>query len=201
MLNMERERIMNGNLKITVEKVRVEGSGVILLMGPSGCGKGEIAKKLCKLLSIPDERHLSMGSILRETVIRAKEDFNFKYMLAAKYNISHDISITNNEKNGPEVVEKAQSYYNDVKLFFGTSYNFISQFDWLEFCVANGLLIPDEWTEWTEMIIDALLENSTELHKSIFILDGYPRTVTAAERLLKSFERFNIPIIKVIHLF
>ena len=31
---------MKENIKITVEKVRVDGDGVILLTGPSGCGKG-----------------------------------------------------------------------------------------------------------------------------------------------------------------
>ena len=35
---------LKGNIKIIVEKVHVEGNGVILLTGPSGCGKGEIAK-------------------------------------------------------------------------------------------------------------------------------------------------------------
>lgn len=189
---------MKENIKITVEKVKVEGDGVILLTGPSGCGKGEIAKALCRFLSIPEERHLSMGSILRKTVIRAKEDENFKAILAEKYNISNETSITDIEKNSPEVVKKAQVYYNDIISFLEVTNNFVSQFDWLEFCVANGLLVPDEWTE---KVIDALLENSPELRNGIFILDGYPRTVTAAEYLLETFDRLNISIIKVLHLF
>jgi adenylate kinase family enzyme len=189
---------MKGNIKITVEKVKIDGSGVIILTGPSGCGKGEIAKALCRFLSIPEERHLSMGSILRQTVIRAKADENFKVLLAEKYNIHNDISIMDTEENRHEVVKKAQNHYNDIISFLSITNSFVSQFDWLEFCVANGLLIPDEWTE---NIIDALLENSSELHKGIFILDGYPRTITAAECLLKSLDRLNIPIIKVLHLF
>lgn len=189
---------MKGNINITVEKIKVDGSGVILLTGPSGCGKGEIAKALCGFLSIPEKRHLSMGSILRETVNRAKVDEGFKVVLAEKYNISSDVSITDTEKNRPEVVRKAQNYYNDILIFLGLSNNFVSQLDWLEFCVVNGLLIPDEWTE---QIIDALLESSPELQKGIFILDGYPRTVEAAKNLLKTFDKLNINIIKVLHLF
>ena len=33
-----------------------------------------------------------------------------------------------------------------------------------------------------------------------FILDGYPRTIKAAEELLNTFTKFNIAIIKIIHL-
>jgi adenylate kinase family enzyme len=189
---------MKGNIKITVEKVRVEGSGVLLLTGPSGCGKGEIAKALCKFLSISEERHLSMGDILRKTVTKAKEDKNFKITLGEKYNISQDISIFDVQKNRPEVVKKAENYHKDIVSSLNLTDNFITQFDWLEFCIVNGLLIPDEWTE---RIIDALLENSPELKKEIFILDGYPRTVTSAEHLLKILNRLNIPIIHVLHLF
>ena len=50
-------------------------------------------------------------------------------------------------------------------------------------------------------IIDALLESSPELLTEIFILDGYPRTVNAGKNLLKTLNRLNIPIIKVLHLF
>jgi adenylate kinase family enzyme len=189
---------MKGNIKITVEKVRVEGSGVLLLTGPSGCGKGEIAKALCKFLSISEERHLSMGDILRKTVTKAKEDKKFKITLGEKYNISQDISIFDVQRNRPEVVKKAENYHKDIVSSLNLTDNFISQFDWLEFCIVNGLLIPDEWTE---RIIDALLENSPELKKEIFILDGYPRTVTSAEHLLKILNRLNIPIIQVLHLF
>lgn len=189
---------MKENIRITVEKVRVEGKGVLLLTGPSGCGKGEIAKALCKFLSIPKERHLSMGDILRKTVIKAKENEDFMKTLGEKYNISNDISVLDLEKNTPEVVQKVKNYLNQITSFLNLNDNFISQFHWLEFCVTNGLLIPDEWTE---SIIDALLEGTPELQKEIFILDGYPRTVDAARNLLKALNRLNIPVIKVLHLF
>ena len=69
--------------------------------------------------------------------------------------------------------------------------------DWLEYCVTEGLLVPDEWTI---NIINATFEDSEEFQKEIFILDGYPRTIKAAEELLNTFVKFSIPIIKVIHL-
>jgi adenylate kinase family enzyme len=189
---------MKTKIDITVEKVRVDGNGVILLTGPSGCGKGEIAKALCKFLSIPEERHLSMGNILRKTVIKAKEEKEFKGTLAEKYNISNKISIFDINKNRPEVIKKAEEYSYDIISSFGLKNKFVSQLHWLEFCMENGLLIPDEWTV---NIIDALFESSPELRKGIFILDGYPRTVVAAENLLKTFNNLDISIIKVLHLF
>lgn len=189
---------MKGNIKITVEKVKVDGNGVILLTGPSGCGKGEIAKALCMFLSVPEERHLSMGEILRKTITKAKKEEQFKTVLSEKYNISKDISIFDEQKNTPEAIKKAKNHYEDIISFLGEKNDFISQFNWLEFCVVNGLLIPDEWTE---KIIDAMLENSPELQKEIFILDGYPRTVDAAKKILQTFDRLNIPIINVLHLF
>lgn len=189
---------MKKNIKITVEKVKVDGCGVILLTGPSGCGKGEIAKALCKFLSVPEERHLSMGEILRKTVTKAKEDIEFRAILAEKYEISNHISILDKEKNTPDTIRKVKNYYKEVLKYYRLTNEPVSQLHWLEYCVVNGLLIPDEWTE---RIIDALLENSPELQKEIFILDGYPRTVAAANNLLKTFSKLNIPIIKVLHLF
>jgi adenylate kinase family enzyme len=189
---------MESDIKITVEKVRIDGRGVLLLTGPSGCGKGEIAKALCKFLSIPKERHLSMGDILRKTIIKAKENETFMSTLGEKYCISKDISIFDADKNKPEIVQKAEHHYQDITAFLNVAGRFISQFDWLEFCVSNGLLIPDAWTE---SIINALLESTPELHKEIFILDGYPRTVSAGHSLLETLNRLNIPVIKVLHLF
>lgn len=189
---------MEYNIKITVEKIRVDGRGVIILTGPSGCGKGEIAKSLCKFLSIPKERHLSMGDILRNAILKAKEDELFMKTLGERYNISNNISILDITKNSLEIIQKAENHFNDITSFLRLTGNFISQFDWLEFCVSNGLLIPDEWTE---NIIDALLESTPDLHNEIFILDGYPRTVNAGQSLLKTLNRLNIPVIKVLHLF
>lgn len=191
-------KFKKGNIKITVQEVHVGGDGVILLTGPSGCGKGEIAKALCKFLSIPEEKHLSMGDILRRTIDKARANDEFRHILAEKYCISDFISIIDREKNDIELVKKAESCLADIEAHFGGAKSFISQLDWLEFCVANGLLIPDVWTE---KVIEALVETSPELRKGIFILDGYPRTVTAAQYLLETFNNLNIPVIKVLHLF
>lgn len=191
------KRDFDCDIRIIVETVRVEGHGVILLTGPSSCGKGEIAKALCKFLSIPKERHLSMGEILRRTVIKAKEDACFKGKLSEEYGICYNNSILDVNKNKIETIKKVESYIGELEGFFNKAINEISQLDWLEFCVNKGLLIPDEWTE---QIMDAAMENSIELHKGIFILDGYPRTVAAAKKLLETFNKAQIPIIKVLHL-
>jgi len=187
----------DSDIRIIVETVRVEGHGVILLTGPSSCGKGEIAKALCKFLSIPKERHLSMGEILRRTIIKAKVDDCFRNKLSQNYGISYNNPILDVNKNMADTIKKVESYRGELEVFFSKTINKISQLDWLEFCVNKGLLIPDEWTE---KIMDAAMENSTELNKGIFILDGYPRTVAAAEKLLETFNKAKIPIIKVLHL-
>lgn len=195
--NLYDEKEAESSIRIIVEKVRVEGNGVILLTGPSSCGKGEIAKALCKFLSIPKDRHLSMGEILRSTIAMAKEDIEFRDKLSKEYNISDKKCIFNVNENKIEVAQKAESYKGELCSYFNKDYEEVSQLDWLEFCVLKGLLIPDEWTVG---IIDASLESSCELHKGIFILDGYPRTVTAAQNLLKTLNKLHIPIIKVLNL-
>jgi len=186
----------NEDIKIKIEKVSVEGCGVIILTGPSSCGKGEIAKELRRLLSISDDRHLSMGDILRNTIEKARNNQEFKEKLSNEYHISDEISIFDSEHNGETIYPKAQKYKNDLKKFFNDQ-DIITQLDWLEFCVANGLLIPDSWTV---NIINATFEQSDDFGKNIYILDGYPRTVIAAEELINVTSKMNVPIIKVIHL-
>ncbi|MBI9014660.1 MAG: nucleoside monophosphate kinase [Clostridiales bacterium] len=186
----------NEDIKIKIEKVSVEGSGVIILTGPSSCGKGEIAKELRRLLSISDDRHLSMGDILRNTIEKARNNQSFKEKLSNDYHISDEISILDCEHNALDVFPKVKKYESDLKTFFSNQ-DVITQLDWLEFCVANGLLIPDEWTV---NIINATFEQSDDFGKNIYILDGYPRTVKAAEELVNVTRKMNVPIIKVIHL-
>ncbi|WP_105616046.1 nucleoside monophosphate kinase [Vallitalea okinawensis] len=192
---MQSRDIQSGEVKITVKKVHVQGRGAIVLTGPSSCGKGEIAKALQNILSIPNERHLSMGSILRMTIDRARNDQAFKEKLSADYGISYRKSIFDLSLNKREHVLKAEKYKKELDDYCVKE--MISQLDWLEFCVVKGLLIPDLWTI---KLIDAIFESSPELQDNIFILDGYPRTSVAAEKLLGTFLRYQIPLIKVIHL-
>ncbi|MCB2297894.1 adenylate kinase family protein [Clostridium tagluense] len=193
---MSNNSILDGNIKIIVQRVVAEGCGAILLTGPSSCGKGEIAKELSSFLSIPKERHLSMGDILRRTIKKAREDEIFRNRLATAYNISDRISVFDESENRVENISKAINHKKELMSFYEGKET-ISQLDWLEFCVIGGLLVPDEWTV---NIINATFENSKEFQKEIFILDGYPRTIKASEELLNTFVKFNIPIIKVIHL-
>jgi adenylate kinase family enzyme len=77
----------------------------------------------------------------------------------------------------------------------------VSQLDWLEFCTASGLLIPNRWTQ--DLIsaeIERTISGGSENFDNPFILDGYPRTVAAAQHLLAFLRSMNIPILKVLHL-
>ena len=73
---------------IRVEKIALNGPGVVILTGPSSCGKGEVASALCELLSIDPDRHLSMGVILRTTVERARDNDDYASLLAERYSLS-----------------------------------------------------------------------------------------------------------------
>jgi adenylate kinase family enzyme len=138
-----------------------------------------------------------MGEILRRTVLKARQDEEFRVKLSNEYNISDKTSILDESSNRASIINKAKEHEAELRSFFNKEGCSISQLDWLEFCVANGLLVPDEWTV---KIIDALFESSPELQRGILILDGYPRTIKAAESLLSTFCRLNIPVIKVLHL-
>jgi adenylate kinase family enzyme len=184
--------IAYGQIKIKVEQVSVAGKGAIILTGPSSCGKGEIAMALRQFLDLPSTRHLSMGDILRLTIKNAREDKEFRDKLANVYEIDDKDNIFE-DVNSP-IKDKALRYESELNSLYP---NGVTQLDWLEFCVSHGLLIPDAWTV---NIINATFDMNEELKNEIFILDGYPRTVKAAEELLKTFEAFDIPIIKVIHL-
>lgn len=61
----------------------------------------------------------------------------------------------------------------------------------------KGLLVPDEWTV---RIMNAIFESTPEFKSGIILLDGYPRTVSAAENMLGTLERLGISVIKVLHL-
>ena len=187
----------DGAIRIVVETVRIEGKGALLLTGPSSCGKGEIAKALCRFLSIPQAMHLSMGDMLRGTIERARRDDGFRERLASQYEISDRVSILDECNNRPEIIEKVRRYEGDVADLLASGGEQVSQLDWLEYCVKRGLLVPDEWTEH---IIDAQLAESEELRRGLFILDGYPRTPTAARELLETFGKQGVAVVKVLHL-
>lgn len=193
---MKHTKVPSGEIKIKVDKVLVEGRGAIILTGPSSCGKGEIAKELRRFLNLPKTRHLSMGDILRLTISRARSEDDFREKLSSIYGIDEHISIFDTEHNIEGLSEKALKHADELQENYDDR-PFVSQLDWLEFCVSHGLLIPDEWTV---NIINATFEMSQDLQNDIFILDGYPRTKKAAEELMNTFVRFDIPIIKVIHL-
>lgn len=186
--------ILHGQIDVNVEKVSVAGAGAIILTGPSSCGKGEVAKQLRHFLSIPEALHFSMGNILRTTIDKARNEESFRILLESKYGISSS-KLIDNPKSHIISSEKYMRYFDSIQGYYNK--DTFSELDWLEFCVNNGLLIPDRWTV---NIINAVFETTEGIKDKIFIVDGYPRTVVAAEELLATFERFDIPMFKVIHL-
>ena len=147
---------------VRVERIALQGPGVVILTGPSSCGKGEVAAALCDLVSIDSLRHLSMGEILRSTIERSKEAPSFQKLLEEKYALSHAISIFDCIDTNDELTEKVMRYLPDLESHFGrTPSRFISdevsgkpevsQLDWLEFCTERGLLIPHRWTQDLEV--------------------------------------------------
>lgn len=184
---------------VHVEKVSVREPGVIILTGPSSCGKGEVANALCRTLSIRPEAHLSMGEILRSTFRGAKDDPAFAELLANKYDLSTKTNIFDCIDTTEELSYKVRSYQKKLEAYFSKTGMDImtTQLEWLEFCTMNGLLVPNRWTE---NFVAAHIESSRGDRKEAFILDGYPRTVRAAEHLIEFLNQMDIPVLKVLHL-
>ncbi len=197
---------------IRVEQIALRGPGVVILTGPSSCGKGEVANALCDVLSIDPGRHLSMGAILRSTVARAKTDSEFADHLDHKYALSSETSVFDCLDSNDELEQKVRRHLPDLERYFGRKPSRfiseelsgkprVSQLEWLEFCTARGLLIPNRWTQ--DLIsaeIERVLAVQPDGYHQPFILDGYPRTVAAARHLLAFLRSVDVPIAKVLHL-
>ena len=173
--------------------------GVVILTGPSSCGKGEVAAALCRVMSIAPSDHLSMGEILRSSFQNAKSDASYAALLSERYQISAASNIFQCVDTTEDLSRKVKNYLPQLEKYFQRSGmdTFTSQLEWLEFCTMNGLLVPNRWTQ---NFIAAHIEHSPGLRSRPFILDGYPRTVSAAKHLLEFLERLSIPVIKVLHL-
>ncbi len=74
---------------------------------------------------------------------------------------------------------------------------FSTRIEYLRHAVRTGLLIPDAWTQ---TVIEHELNAHPVLRAGPWVLDGYPRRISAASRLLQSLERAGIPVLGVIHL-
>lgn len=182
-----------------VERISLRGPGVVILTGPSSCGKGEVAAALSQVMSIPPENHLSMGEILRSTVVQGRNNPDFAELLATRYQISSQNNIYDCIDTTPELTVKVHKHLSRMQAYFkrDNMQEFTSQLDWLEYCTMNGLLVPDRWTQ---SFIAAHIEHDARFKHEAFIIDGYPRTVAAAEHLLGFLNEQGIPVIKVLHL-
>jgi adenylate kinase family enzyme len=174
-----------------VVSVRAEGRGIVILSGPSSCGKGEVATALRRTLHLPESHHISMGDSLRETYSRAREEEAFRAALGEAYGIWPDRCVFDHEDKA--VVIKSRSY-PDLTERYGPR---PTELDWLEYCVTSGLLVPDVWSEH---IIEGVIAERASQHEAVLLLDGYPRTEVAAQHVLDMTRRLGIPIIKVVHL-
>ena len=72
--------------------------------------------------------------------------------------------------------------------------NFASPLEYLRHCVANGLLIPDAWTQ---AVIEQRFKHTPT---GLWLLDGYPRTVGAARHLKRALEQAGIALLGAVHL-
>ena len=174
--------------------VTAQGRGIIVLAGPSSCGKGAIADALQVTLQVPKGNHLSMGDALRSVIARSNTDPAFRAAMGDNYGIYADRSVINATVTDDSTARKALNYADELKARFGSN---PSQVDWLEYCVTSGLLVPDAWSE---RIIEGSIGEAADQENAIVLLDGYPRTEVAARHVLALSERLEIPIIKVIHL-
>ena len=104
---------------VRVERIALRGPGVVILTGPSSCGKGEVAAALCDVVSIDPRRHLSMGEILRSTVERANSDPTFAKILAEKYALSQDVSIFDCIDTNDELDQKVRRHLPELERHFG----------------------------------------------------------------------------------
>ena len=188
--------------RLIIRDIEITGSGVIILTGPSSCGKGEIAKALCGLLSIERDRWLSMGDILRRTYERARQP-DFMKLLEERYSISDQVPILNCIDSTPELARKVEEQAVPLAAILAekrgapADWRSATQLDWLEYCTTRGLLVPNRWTQ---ALIAADIQQLPDLDKKIFLLDGYPRTRVAAEKLLEDLGSLNLPVLKVLHL-
>ena len=207
-----RSRRSQAKSLVRVERIALSGPGVVILTGPSSCGKGEVANALCEILSIDPSRHLSMGEILRTTVSQAREDAGFAAHLEEKYSLSAKADVFDCLDTNDELTEKVRRHLEDLERYFGWKPSrfiseeasptpFVSQLDWLEFCTAKGLLIPNRWTQdLIAAAIERTLSGDAVGDEKPFILDGYPRTVVAAQHLLGFLNSIQVPVLKVLHL-
>ena len=198
---MDEPKISNIGLAslIRVEKVSLAGPGVLILTGPSSCGKGQVANAICKLLSVDQKYHLSMGELLRSTVEKFRKR-NFPEYLEREIEEHLKKSISDSENIEDSLRYKIKSNLVGLSDYFNSPIDVerLTGIQWLEYCTYHGLLIPNRWTEiLLEHHIDQLLTTNPQ---STLILDGYPRTVEAAQHLIAYFDRVNLPILKVIHL-
>jgi adenylate kinase family enzyme len=139
-----------------------------------------------------------MGDILRTAFQRAKDDPSYAYLLGEKYKIA-SANIFDCVDTTQELTRKVHNYLPQLERYFGRTGmdKHVSQLEWLEFCTMHGLLVPNRWTQ---DFISAHIEHNPEFRREPFILDGYPRTVKAAEHLLAFLRQVEIPVIKVFHL-
>jgi adenylate kinase family enzyme len=188
--------------RLIIRQVEIAGPGAIILTGPSSCGKGEVAKALCQLLDIGRDRWLSMGDILRRTYERAREP-KFRDLLEARYEISDRVPILDCLDTTAEITHKVAEQAGPLSALLAekrgepASWQTASQLDWLEYCTTHGLLVPNRWTQ---AFIAAHLEGLPDLDSRPFLLDGYPRTRSAASHLLETLGSLGVPMLKVLHL-
>jgi adenylate kinase family enzyme len=180
------------------------GLRAIIITGPSSCGKGEVAKALSARLGISTGRWLSMGAILREVCDGVNDPANVT-VLRDRHGISDTASIFSTPDISDSLRAKIGRNRPGLEKMFAarsgrrirSDWEATTALDWLEYCTAHGLLVPNRWTQ---ELIAARIANASAAGTGPIIFDGYPRTIAAAEHLLDVLARDNITVWKVLHL-
>ena len=185
---------------VQVQAIRLKGPGILIITGPSSCGKGEVSSALCRIMSVGNSHYLSMGEILRSTVNKSKHQPKFKARLALVHKISDEKPLLECDDATEALRATVLAQLEPLSLYFNAPKHStsVTPLEWLEYCTYSGILIPDRWTQcFIEEHISHIVKTAED---KTLILDGYPRTVAAAKHLLDLMEQLDIPVIKIVHM-
>jgi adenylate kinase family enzyme len=169
----------------------------ILLLGPSCCGKKKIGTALSRHFRLSEKNYLEMGELLR-SLLNSRKQTDFDSFFQRIYGFSPFEKVEFLVLQDQVLRDRYFLLKGKASEYFKKQSNEISLIEWIEFCVKTGQLVPNFVTYGC---IQTGLEELNKETDSYLIVDGYPRTIEAAQDLFKKFEMFQIDFLKCFHLF